>query len=58
MAFVAIWLNINFVCKCHIFGVLPEATSRGSRIMTASQLNMSWTVAPAKARRKSDTFVI
>lgn len=37
---------------------LPVRTSRGRRTMTASQLNMSWTVAPANARRKSPTSVI
>lgn len=37
---------------------LPVRTSIGRRTMTASQLNMSWTVAPANARRKSPTSVI
>lgn len=32
---------------------LPVATSSGNRTMTASQLNMSWMVAAAKARRNS-----
>lgn len=35
----------------------PVAISTGSSMMTVSQLNMSWTVAPAKARRNSSRFV-
>ena len=31
----------------------PDAISIGSRINTDNQLNMSWTVAPPKARRNS-----
>ena len=38
--------------------VIPEATSRGRRINTESQLKQSWTVAPAKARLKSFLLVI
>ena len=38
--------------------VVPEATSRGRRINTESQLKQSWTVAPAKARLKSFLLVI
>ena len=38
--------------------VVPEATSRGRRINTESQLKQSCTVAPAKARLKSFLLVI
>ena len=38
--------------------ILPVITSIGNRTSTVSQLKISWTVAPAKALRKSSLLVI
>ena len=40
----------------HVF--LPDAISNGNSTKTVSQLKISWTVAPAKARLKSFLSVI
>lgn len=64
--FTCVWvmfsLNILPICifrKNDFFKYsLPVNHSSGRRIDTVNQLNMSWTVAPANARRKSFLLVI
>lgn len=45
--------NLPYLIDWRELEHLPEMISNGNRTMTVIQLNISWTVAPAKARRNS-----